>query len=134
MVNQSNRDPLKPRLPVVIDEEQINRAKAIWTQSPSDVSDEDYVDLYKHVSMDWQEPMTKLHIRAEGTLQFNAILFIPANRPWQLDRLDFKVGVQLFQKGVKVLDHADTIVPRFLDTIDHGMVKCFIVLRSTIPW
>jgi molecular chaperone HtpG len=100
--------------PVVIDEEQINRAKAIWTQSPSDVSDEDYVDLYKHVSMDWQEPMTKLHIRAEGTLQFNAILFIPANRPWQLDRLDFKVGVQLFQKGVKVLDHADNIVPRFL--------------------
>jgi molecular chaperone HtpG len=100
--------------PVVIDEQQINRAKAIWTQSPSDVSDEDYVDLYKHVSMDWQEPMTKLHIRAEGTLQFNAILFIPANRPWQLDRLDFKVGVQLFQKGVKVLDHADNIVPRFL--------------------
>ena len=100
--------------PVMMGDEQTNRAKAIWTQSPSEVSDEDYTDLYKHVSMDWQEPLTHIHIRAEGTLQFNAILFIPKNRPWQLDRLDYKVGVQLFQKGVKVLDHADDVVPRFL--------------------
>lgn len=100
--------------PVRIEDEQVNRAKAIWSQSPSEVSDEDYTDLYKHVSMDWQEPLTRIHIRAEGTLQFNAILFVPQNRPWQLDRLDYKVGVQLFQKGVKVLDHADNIVPRFL--------------------
>jgi len=100
--------------PVIMGEEQVNRAKAIWAQSPSDVSDEEYIDLYKHVSMDWQEPLTHIHIRAEGTLQFNAILFIPKNRPWQLDRLDYKVGVQLFQKGVKVLDHADDVVPRFL--------------------
>ena len=100
--------------PVRIEDEQVNRAKAIWSQSPADVSDEDYTDLYKHVSNDWQEPLTRIHIRAEGTLQFNAILFVPQNRPWQLDRLDYKVGVQLFQKGVKVLDHAENIVPRFL--------------------
>jgi molecular chaperone HtpG len=100
--------------PVMIDDAQVNRAKAIWMQSPSDVSEDDYNELYKHVSMDWQEPLTRIHIRAEGTLQFNAILFIPKNRPWQLDRMDHKVGVQLFQKGVKVLDHADDIVPRFL--------------------
>ena len=100
--------------PVLIEDDQANRAKAIWMQAPSEVSDEDYNELYKHVSMDWQEPLTRVHIRAEGTLQFNAILFIPKNRPWQLDRLDHKVGVQLFQKGVKVLDHADDIVPRFL--------------------
>jgi len=100
--------------PVMMGEEQVNRAKAIWAQSPSEVSEEDYIDLYKHVSMDWQEPLTHIHIRAEGTLQFNAILFIPKTRPWQLERLDYKVGVQLFQKGVKVLDHADDVVPRFL--------------------
>ncbi len=100
--------------PVKIGGEQVNSAKAIWTATPSDVTDEEYNDLYKHVSMDWQEPLTRIHIRAEGTLQFSAILFIPKNRPWQLDRLDYKVGVQLYQKGVKVLDNADTIVPRFL--------------------
>ncbi len=100
--------------PVMVEDAQVNRAKAIWASSPSEVSDEEYNELYKHVSMDWNEPLTRLHIRAEGTLQFNAILFIPKNRPWQLDRLDYKVGVQLFQKGVKVLDNADTIVPRFL--------------------
>ena len=100
--------------PIKIGDDQINRAKAIWHSAPADVTDEEYTDLYKHVSMDWQEPLTRIHIRAEGTMQFNAILFIPKNRPWQLDRLDYKVGVQLFQKGVKVLDNADTIVPRFL--------------------
>ena len=100
--------------PIKIGDDQINRAKAIWHSAPADVTDEEYTDLYKHVSMDWQEPLTRIHIRAEGTLQFNAILFIPKNRPWQLDRLDYKVGVQLFQKGVKVLDNADAIVPRFL--------------------
>ena len=100
--------------PVKIEDEQVNRAKAIWASAPADVTDEEYTELYKHVSMDWQEPLTRIHIRAEGTLQFNAILFVPKSRPFQLDRLDFKVGVQLFQKGVKVLDHADTIVPRFL--------------------
>ena len=56
----------------------------------------------------------KLHIRAEGTLQFNAVLFIPKQRPWQLDRMDFKVGMQLYQRGVKILDHADVLLPRFL--------------------
>ena len=100
--------------PVMVEDAQVNRSKAIWATSPSEVTDEEYNELYKHVSMDWNEPLTRLHIRAEGTLQFNAILFIPKNRPWQLDRLDYKVGVQLFQKGVKVLDSADSIVPRFL--------------------
>jgi molecular chaperone HtpG len=100
--------------PVMLDDAQVNRARAIWAASPGDVTEEEYTELYKHVSMDWNEPLTKIHIRAEGTLQFNAILFIPKNRPFQLDRLDFKIGVQLFQKGVKVLDHADAIVPRFL--------------------
>jgi molecular chaperone HtpG len=100
--------------PVMVEESQVNRAKAIWASAPADVTDEEYTELYKHVSMDWNEPLTRIHVRAEGTLQFNAILFIPKNRPWQLDRLDYKVGVQLFQKGVKVLDHAEAIVPRFL--------------------
>jgi molecular chaperone HtpG len=100
--------------PVKIEDEQVNRARAIWSASPSDVTEEEYTELYKHVSMDWNEPLTRIHIRAEGTLQFNAVLFIPKNRPFQLDRLDFKLGVQLYQKGVKVLDHAEAIVPRFL--------------------
>jgi len=100
--------------PVQVAGEQANQAKALWTRSPSEVSDEEYNDFYKHISRDWQEPLTRLHIRAEGTLEFNAILFIPARRPWELDRLDFKVGMRLYQKGVKVLDHADALLPRYL--------------------
>ncbi len=100
--------------PVLVEGEQANQAKALWSKSPSEVTDEEYEEFYKHVSHDWQGPLMKLHIRAEGTLQFNAVLFIPKQRPWQLDRMDFKVGMQLYQRGVKILDHADVLLPRFL--------------------
>jgi molecular chaperone HtpG len=100
--------------PIQVAGEQANQAKSLWTQSPTEVSDEAYNDFYKHICHDWQEPMFKLHIRAEGTLEFSAILFIPAHRPFELDRIDFKVGMRLYQKGVKVLDHADALLPRFL--------------------
>lgn len=100
--------------PIHIGGEQANQAKALWSRSPSEISDEEYNEFYKHIARDWQDPLYRLHIRAEGTLEFNAILFVPARRPFELDRLDFKVGMRLYQKGVKVLDHADALLPRYL--------------------
>jgi molecular chaperone HtpG len=100
--------------PVHIGGEQANQAKALWTRAAADISDEEYNEFYKHISRDWQDPMFRLHVRAEGTLEFSAILFVPAHRPFELDRLDFKVGMRLYQKGVKVLDHADALLPRYL--------------------
>lgn len=100
--------------PVVVDGERANQEKALWTRTPSELEDDDYIQFYKHISGDWQDPLTWLHVKIEGNVQFSAVLFVPRKRPWELDRLDFKVGLKLYQKRVKILDHADALVPRFL--------------------
>lgn len=100
--------------PVSMDGEQVNEQAALWTRDPREVTEEEYSAFYKHISGDWNEPLVTLHVRAEAPLQYQAILFVPARRPWELDRLDFKVGLKLYQKRIKILDHADALLPRFL--------------------
>jgi molecular chaperone HtpG len=100
--------------PIRLGDDRINQSSALWTRDPKEVTDDEYKALYRHVSGDWNEPLAHIHFRAEGTLQFQAILFIPRSRPWEMDRMDFKTGLQLFQKRVKVLDHADALLPRYL--------------------
>lgn len=100
--------------PVLVGGERANQEQALWTRSPSEIKDEEYNDFYKHISGDWEEPLLRLHFQADAPLQFQAVLFIPKHRPWEMDRLDFKPGLKLFQKRVKVLDHAEHLLPRYL--------------------
>jgi molecular chaperone HtpG len=100
--------------PIEIDGERANQEKALWTRNPSEITEEEYTAFYKHVSGDWKAPLITLHVRAEAPLQFQALLFIPESRPWELDRLDFKIALRLYQKRVKVVDHANDLLPRFL--------------------
>ncbi len=100
--------------PIEVGGERANQETALWNRSPGDVSDEDYKAFYKHISHDWQDPLTWIHFRLEGTVQANAVLFIPRHRPFEMDRLDFKVGLRLYQKRVKILDSATDLLPRFL--------------------
>jgi molecular chaperone HtpG len=100
--------------PVTIGEERVNQEAAIWTRNPSEVTDDEYKAFYRHISNDWQEPLAWLHVKLEGTVSFNAVLFLPKSRPWEMDRLDFKVGLKLYQKRVMILEHADQLLPRNL--------------------
>ena len=85
---------------------------AIW--NPSEVTEDEYKAFYRHISNDWQDPLAWLHVKLEGAVSFNAVLFLPKSRPWEMDRLDFKVGLKLYQKRVMILDHADQLLPRNL--------------------
>jgi molecular chaperone HtpG len=100
--------------PIEIEGEQANQDIALWTRRPADVDPEDYTAFYKHISRDWNEPLTHLHLRIEGNLTFDAILFIPVQRPFQMDHVGHTVGLQLFQKRVKVLESATDLLPRYL--------------------
>lgn len=100
--------------PILVDGERANQEAALWTRNPADITEEEYTAFYKHISGDWKEPLITLHLRAEAPLQFQALLFIPESRPWELDRLDFKVALKLYQKRIKIIDHADALLPRFL--------------------
>ena len=100
--------------PVHVGEERANQETALWNRSPSELTDDDYKAFYKHISHDWQEPLAWVHFRLEGTVQANGVLFIPRSRPWEMDRMDFKVGLKLYQKRVKILDSATELMPKFL--------------------
>ncbi|MCK6501996.1 molecular chaperone HtpG [Myxococcota bacterium] len=100
--------------PVRVGEERANQEQALWRRDPAEVTAEDYKGLYRHLGGDWQEPLAWLHARVEGNLSFDTVLFVPASRPWTMDRLDFKPALKLYQKRVKVLDSAEQLLPRYL--------------------
>ena len=94
--------------------ERVNQDKALWLKSPSDVTEEEYNEFFKHVTKNWEDPLCYVHIRSEGTIEFNAILYVPKSPGWQLDNTNYKVDLKLYQRRVKVIEHANDLLPRFL--------------------
>jgi molecular chaperone HtpG len=100
--------------PIHMGEEQLNEKQAIWTREPSEVSEEEYVEFYKHLTKDYQEPLAHAHFKMEGSVSFSAVLFIPQRHSLQLDNMNYKVDLRLFQKRVQVLEHANDLLPTYL--------------------
>jgi molecular chaperone HtpG len=94
--------------------EQINKASALWQRTPSDVTDEQYEEFYKHLSGDWEPPVARTHFKVEGTQQFAGLLFIPSRPPFDLFYADAEHGVRLFVKRVFIMDKAEALMPRWL--------------------
>ncbi len=100
--------------PIFVDGERVNTEQALWARNPADLDEDAYKGFYRHLTGDWQDPLLWSHARIEGTPTYDALLYVPRKRPWELDRLDFKVGLKLYQRRVKILDHANELLPRWL--------------------
>jgi molecular chaperone HtpG len=96
------------------EEETLNSRKAIWLKDKSEVSTEEYNEFYKHVSHDFTDPAKVVHYRAEGTSEFAALLYIPANMPFDIQYKEYKIGPTLYVKRVQIMDHCEQLVPRYL--------------------
>ncbi len=94
--------------------EAVNQAQALWTRAKSDVSDEDYKEFYKHVSHDWNEPLTWMHNRVEGTLDYTSLLYIPAKAPFDIWNRDATRGLKLYVQRVFIMDDAEQFLPLYL--------------------
>jgi molecular chaperone HtpG len=94
--------------------EQVNAASALWRRPKSELTDEDYKELYKSISGDSQDPLFWFHTRAEGTLEYTTLFFIPAKAPLDLYQAEYKVGVKLYVKRVFILDDAKELLPPYL--------------------
>jgi molecular chaperone HtpG len=88
--------------------------KALWSRSASEIKPEEYTEFYRHVSHDWTEPLETIHLRAEGTLEFDALLFLPAHAPYDLFMRGQKRGVQLYIKRVFIMDDCEALLPEYL--------------------
>lgn len=94
--------------------ETLNSMKALWARPRDEVSDEEYHELYKHISHDWQDPLETVRLQAEGTFEYQALLFLPARAPHDLFREGYKRGVQLYVKRVFIMDDCDALMPQYL--------------------
>ncbi|HEY2039508.1 MAG TPA: molecular chaperone HtpG [Edaphobacter sp.] len=94
--------------------EQVNAASAMWQRSKSELKDEDYKEFYKSITGDWEDPLFWFHTRAEGTLEYTTLFFIPAKAPMDLYQTDYKTGVKLYVKRVFIMDDSKELLPQYL--------------------
>ncbi len=94
--------------------EAINQASALWMRRPKEITEEQYVDFYKHLTHDWEAPIARTHFSVEGTQSFTALLFIPKRPPFDLFSPDSRHGVRLHVKRVFIMDDCDELLPRWL--------------------
>jgi molecular chaperone HtpG len=94
--------------------EQVNAASALWRRPKSELTDDDYKELYKSISGDSTDPMFWFHTKAEGTLEYTTLFYVPAKAPLDLYQAEYKVGVKLYVKRVFIMDDAREFLPPYL--------------------
>lgn len=94
--------------------EQINKAQALWTRGKAEVSDEEYVEFYKHISHDFSDPLSWSHNRVEGKQEYTSLLYIPSQAPWDMWNRDHKHGLKLYVQRVFIMDEAEQFMPNYL--------------------
>ncbi|WP_433795552.1 molecular chaperone HtpG [Actinoplanes sp. CA-252034] len=92
----------------------LNSQKALWARPRSEVTDEEYHEFYKHISHDWTDPLEIINMKAEGTFEYEALLFIPSRAPHDLFQRDARRGLQLFVKRVFIMDDSKELIPDYL--------------------
>jgi len=98
--------------PIKLGDETLNSMKALWARS--DATEEEYAEFYKHISHDWQAPLESMRLQAEGTFEYQALLFLPAKAPFDLFMRERKRGVQLYVKRVFIMDDCEALMPEYL--------------------
>src|SRR3984957_10060461 len=99
---------------VTIETETVNSMKALWARPKEEVSDEEYKEFYKHIAHAWDDPLEVISMRAEGTFEYQALLFIPSRAPFDLYEPGADIGVQLYVKRVFIMGDCDELMPRYL--------------------
>jgi molecular chaperone HtpG len=94
--------------------EQVNAASAMWRRPKNELADEDYKELYKSLTGESEDPLFWFHTRAEGSLEYTTLFYIPAKAPLDLYHTDYKTGVKLYVKRVFIMDDSKELLPQYL--------------------
>lgn len=94
--------------------EQINRATALWTRNPKEITDEEYQEFYKHLSHDFENPVAWSHNRVEGSQEYTSLLYVPTKAPWDMWNREQKHGLKLYVQRVFIMDDAEQFMPTYL--------------------
>ena len=95
-------------------EDTVNSATALWIRNKKDIKQEEYNEFYKHVGHDFEDPLTFIHHKVEGKLEYTSLLFIPSRAPFDLWDRQHRHGVKLYVKRVFIMDDAEQLIPSYL--------------------
>lgn len=107
-------DQSEPKTETVVEDQVLNSQKALWLRSSSEITQKEYNDFYRHLSHGWVDPLKTVHYRAEGTMEFSSILFVPAQKPFNYDYRDRKVGLSLYVKRVFIKSDCHELLPPYM--------------------
>ena len=89
----------------------LNSMVPLWQRAKKDVSEEEYESFYREKFYDFQKPLVHIHVSAEGSVSYKALLYIPAKAPFDFYTKDFKAGLQLYSSGVMIMEHCEDLLP-----------------------
>jgi molecular chaperone HtpG len=94
--------------------EQVNAASALWRRAKNDITDEGYKELYKSITGDSEDPLFWFHTKAEGSLEYTTLFYVPPKAPLDLYQAEYKAGVKLYVKRVFIMDDSRELLPQYL--------------------
>ena len=95
-------------------DETLNSMKAIWAKDKSEIKEEEYDEFYKHISHDWNNPLSHIHVKLEGVTEYTILLYIPEKTPMDFFMPDRKHGIQLYSRRVFIMDDCKELIPEYL--------------------
>lgn len=95
-------------------EETVNSASALWTRNKAEITEEQYKDFYRHISHNFDDPWLTLHFKAEGSIEYTGLLYIPSTQPYDLFQPDRKQGLKLYVNRVFISDKVEELMPSYL--------------------
>jgi molecular chaperone HtpG len=99
---------------IIVEDKILNSMKPIWSRPQAEVSESDYAAFYQHIAHDVSEPLQRVSVKAEGTLEYRALLFIPTVAPHDLYYHAAEAGLRLYAKGVMIMERCADLLPRYL--------------------
>ena len=105
--------------PIVLDlgkagEETVNSGSALWTKNKAEITDEQYNEFYHHISRNFDTPWMRLHFKAEGSIEYTGLLYIPSEAPYDLFQPDRQQSLKLYVNRVFISDKVDDLMPAYL--------------------
>lgn len=123
-VTKSIPDPTDDKKTIdTVEEETLNSMVPLWKKNKSKITTEDYNEFYKGKFSDWEDPQKVIHYNVEGNISYTALLYIPGKTPFNFYNTDYESGIQLYSKGVFILDNAKDLLPECYRFVK-GLVDC----------
>lgn len=112
-VNPDDKDEYE----TVTHDEVINDLIPIWKRNQKDIKDEEYDTFYSDKFFDYEKPIRHIHTKAEGTLEFRSLIYIPSHMPYDYYTKEYEKGLQLYSNGVLIMEKCPDLVPDYLSFI-----------------